>query len=76
LTETDDEDVSCGIALREELGAAGVAHHNADFVVVLERLRGEIAEHAQVAMLAMETVFGSVMRVKRRHTLADDYLEV
>jgi hypothetical protein len=38
-----------------------MAHHDADAVVILERFRCEIAEHSQMAMLTINTIFRGVM---------------
>jgi hypothetical protein len=38
-----------------------MAHHNADSIVVAQCLWREIAEHAQMAMLAIQTIFRGVM---------------
>jgi len=41
-----------------------VAHHDADSVVITQRLRSEIAEHPQMAMLTIDAIFGWVMRME------------
>jgi hypothetical protein len=38
-----------------------MAHHEADAVIILQRLRCEIAKHPQMAMLAINTIFRGVM---------------
>ena len=69
LPEADDEHVARLIALGKQLGAAGMAHHNANLIVVGECIRSEIAEHAQMAMLAIQTIFRRVMGLNGGHTI-------
>jgi hypothetical protein len=38
-----------------------MAHHDSDFVEILKRFGCEIAEHPQMAVLAIQTVFRGVM---------------
>jgi hypothetical protein len=38
-----------------------LAHHDPDPVIIAQRLGREIAEHSQVAMLAIGAIFGRVM---------------
>jgi hypothetical protein len=45
-----------------------MAHHDADLVVVRQRLRREIAEHPQMPVLTIQAIFRRVMRVERGHT--------
>ena len=61
LAETDDKDIPRGVALGKELGPAGMAHHHANAVVVTQRVRCKIAEHSQMAMLTIQTIFRRVM---------------
>jgi hypothetical protein len=53
-----------------------MAHHDADAVVVVKCFRCEIAEHSQMAMLAINTIFRGVMGMKSRHGFADVQFEV
>src|SRR4051812_47095748 len=48
LAEADDENVPRLVALVEQLGAASMAHHDADLIEILECIWREIAEHAYV----------------------------
>ena len=68
LAEADDEDVAGRVAFVEELGAPGMAHHDSNRVEILQSFRCEIAEHPEMAVLAVETIFRRVMRVERSHT--------
>jgi hypothetical protein len=53
-----------------------VVHHDTDLVIIGERLGSEIAEHPQMAMLTIHTIFRGVMRMKRRHGFAAMQIEV
>src|SRR5208337_4819762 len=57
LSIADYKDVTCLVALRKQLGAASMAHHDADAVVIGERLGCEIAEHSQMALLTVNAIF-------------------
>jgi hypothetical protein len=41
-----------------------VAHHDPDPVVIPQCLRGEIAEHPEMAVLTINAIFRGVMRVE------------
>jgi hypothetical protein len=45
-----------------------MAHHDADLVVIAQSIGREIAEHTQMAMLAIQAVFRGVMGVGCGHT--------
>ena len=68
LAKADDKHVTRRIAFREKLGAAGVAHHDPDAVVVLKGLWREIAEHPKMPVFAVEAILRWVMRVQSSHT--------
>ncbi len=70
LSEADHKDVTRRVALGKELGAAGMAHHDADAVIVGEGFGGEIAEHPQMAMFTIHAIFRGVMGMKCCHELA------
>jgi hypothetical protein len=40
-----------------------MAHHDSDVVEILKRFRCEVAEHPQMAVLAIQTIFRGVMRM-------------
>jgi hypothetical protein len=48
-----------------------MAHHDADSVVILKRLGCEIAEHPQMAVLAIHAIFRGVMGMDRSHSWTD-----
>ena len=64
LAEADNKDVARRVALGKQLGAAGMAHHDANAVVICKRLGCEIAEHPQMAMLTIKAIFRGVMGMK------------
>jgi hypothetical protein len=68
LAEADDEDVPRRVAFGKQLGPARMAHHDADSVVILECLGCEIAEHPQMAVLAIQAIFRWVMGMDRSHS--------
>src|SRR5579859_3809550 len=68
LTKTDDEDIPRGVTLCEQFCTTRVAHHDSDVVKILEGFRREIAKHAEMTMLAVETIFRRVMRMYSGHT--------
>ena len=76
LSEADHKDIARRVALGKQLGAAGMAHHDSDPVVIGQRLGCEIAEHPQMAMLAVNTIFRGVMGMKCRHGFAAVQVEV
>ena len=57
LSVADHKDIARWVALGEELGAAGMTIMDADAVIIGESLGREIAEHSQMAMLAINTIF-------------------
>ncbi len=67
LAKTDDKDVSRRIALGKQLGPPGMAHHDANPVIIAQCLGREIAEHSQMAMLTVDAIFRRVMGVERGH---------
>lgn len=67
LSATQNKDVTSGVAFREKLGAAGMAHENTDRVEVPEGFGRQVAEHTQVAVFAIDAVFGHVMVVCSKH---------
>ncbi len=68
LAKADDKHIARGIAFGKQLGAAGMAHHDPNLVVISQRLRREIAEHPQMAVLAIEAIFRRVMGMECGHT--------
>jgi len=60
LAEADNKDVAGRVTLGEEFGSAGMAHHDSDAVIVGKGLGCEIAEHPQMAMLTIQTIFRGV----------------
>jgi hypothetical protein len=51
-----------------------MAHHDPDSVIIPQRLRREIAEHPQMAMLTINAIFRGVMGMERCHTFSADYI--
>jgi hypothetical protein len=47
-----------------------MVHHDPDCVVICERFGREIAEHPQMAMLAVQAIFRRVMGMKSGHGFA------
>jgi hypothetical protein len=52
-----------------------MAHHDADAVEILQSFGREIAEHPQMAVLTVETIFRGVMRMESSHTCSEELIE-
>jgi hypothetical protein len=53
-----------------------MAHHDSNAIVIPERIRREIAEHSQMAMLTINTIFRGVMGMESCHGFAAGQVEV
>jgi hypothetical protein len=53
-----------------------MTHHDPDAVVIGERFGCEIAEHPQMAVLTINTIFRGVMGMESRHGFAAVQVEV